>query len=54
MFGYVQLHAFLFIATSSFIFAPIGAKLAHTVSDVLLKRIFSLFLLLLGLKMLLT
>ncbi len=53
MFGYVQLHAFLLIAVCSFLFAPLGAKLAHTIPDILLKRIFSLFLLLLGLKMLL-
>jgi uncharacterized protein len=53
MFGFVQLHAFLLIAISSFLFAPLGAKLAHKISDVLLKKIFSIFLLLLGLKMLL-
>ena len=53
MFGFVQLHAFLLISISSFLFAPLGAKLAHTISDVLLKKIFSIFLLLLGLKMLL-
>jgi len=54
MFGFVQLHAFLLIAICSFLFAPLGAKLAHTISDVLLKKIFSIFLLLLGLKMLLS
>lgn len=53
-FGFVQLHAFLLIAICSFLFAPLGAKLAHTVSDILLKKIFSIFLLLLGLKMLLS
>ena len=53
MFGYVQLNAFLLIATCSFLFAPLGAKFAHSISDVLLKKIFSLFLLLLGIKMLL-
>jgi uncharacterized membrane protein YfcA len=54
MFGFVQLHAFLLIAICSFLFAPLGAKLSHTVSDILLKKIFSIFLLLLGLKMLLS
>ena len=53
MLGYVQLQAFLLIAASSFLLAPLGAKLAHKISDVLLKKIFSIFLLLLGLKMLL-
>lgn len=52
-FGFVQVDAFLIIATSSFIFSPIGAKLAHTVSNQLLKKIFSIFLLLLGIRMLL-
>jgi len=52
MFGFVQLDAFLLIATCSFLFAPIGAKCAHLISDTTLKKIFSVFLLLLGLKML--
>lgn len=54
MFGFVQLHAFALIAICSFIFAPVGVKFAHTISDALLKKIFSVFLLLLGLKMLLS
>jgi len=54
MFGFVQIHAFILISTCSFLFAPLGAKLAHAVSDVILKKIFSIFLLLLGLKMLLS
>ncbi len=53
MFGFVQLDAFLLIATSSFLFAPLGAKFAHSFSDTLLKKIFSIFLFLLGMKMLL-
>ena len=53
MFGFVQLYAFLFITISSFLFAPLGARLTHKISDVLLKKIFSLVLLALGLKMLL-
>ena len=53
MFGFVQINAFLLIAISSFLFAPLGAKLAHRISDILLRKIFSAFLLLLGLKMLL-
>jgi len=53
MFGFVQLDAFLFIAAVSFLFAPFGAMFAHSISDILLKKIFSIFLLLLGIKMLL-
>ncbi len=52
--GYVQLNAFLIIAISTFIFAPLGAKVTHMIPDLVLKRVFALFLLLLGLKMLLT
>jgi uncharacterized protein len=52
--GFVHLQAFAFIAICSFLFAPMGAKLAHSISDILLKKIFSVFLLLLGLKMLLS
>ena len=52
--GYVQLDAFVFIAISSFLFAPLGAKLAHKFTDANLKKIFSLFLFVLGLKMLTT
>ena len=52
-FGFVQLNAFILIATSSFLFAPLGAKVTHNISDVLLKKVFSGFLLMLGLKMLL-
>jgi uncharacterized membrane protein YfcA len=51
--GYVHIQAFAVIAISSFLFAPLGAKLAHSISDRLLKKVFSIFLLLLGLKMLL-
>ncbi|MBL4711727.1 MAG: sulfite exporter TauE/SafE family protein, partial [Gammaproteobacteria bacterium] len=52
MFGFVQLHAFVIIAISSFICAPLGAKLTHKISDILLKKVFSILLLALGLKML--
>jgi len=53
LYGYVQIQAFSVIAISSFLFAPLGARLAHSISDSLLKKVFSIFLLLLGLKMLL-
>ncbi len=51
-FGYVQLNAFLLIALSSFIFAPLGARASHKLSDINLKKIFSIFLFFLGLRML--
>ena len=51
-FGYVQINAFLLIATTSFIFAPIGAKVSHRLSDINLKKVFSVLLFILGLRML--
>lgn len=51
-FGYVQLNAFVIIAFTSFIFAPLGAKVAHRISDLNLKKFFSFLLFALGLKML--
>ena len=53
-FGYVQTNAFVLIAICSFIFAPLGAKVAHNISDNTLKKVFALLLFLLGLKMLTT
>ena len=52
-FGYVQLNAFLLIAIASFMFAPLGAKVSHILSDINLKKVFSIFLFFLGLRMLL-
>lgn len=53
-FGYVQLNAFITIAFTSFIFAPLGAKVAHKISDLHLKKFFSLLLFVLGVRMLVT
>lgn len=50
--GYVYWPAFAAISITSLIFAPLGAKLAHTIPVPLLKRIFSVVLLVLGIKML--
>ncbi len=50
--GYLQYTAFIFIAVSSFVFAPLGAKVAHIVSDKTLRIAFSLLLYLLALNML--
>jgi uncharacterized membrane protein YfcA len=49
--GYLQLHALLIIATSSFIFAPLGAKLAHTISEKTLRLVFAFILLTLSITM---
>lgn len=51
--GYVSLTAFFSIALASTATAPLGAKLAHTLSPLLLKRSFAVLLALIGLKMLL-
>jgi len=52
--GYVNLPAFLSIVAASTLFAPVGARVAHRISPVILKRIFAFFLLILGLRMLFT
>lgn len=52
--GYVHLPALLGIATSSILFAPLGAKLAHNLPVAILKKIFGGFLLLLAVKLLLS
>ncbi|MFC1588977.1 sulfite exporter TauE/SafE family protein [Pseudomonadota bacterium] len=49
--GYVHLPAFVFIIITSFLFAPLGAKLAHRLPENTLKKGFAIFLMLIGLKM---
>jgi len=51
--GYVNLPAFTGIVAASILFAPLGAKLAHTIPPKLLKRIFAVLLYVLGIRMLL-
>lgn len=51
--GYVYWPAVLGIVVTSVIFAPIGAKLAHKISAPLLSKIFAIFLLVVGTKVLL-
>jgi len=51
--GYIYWPAFAGIALASVLFAPLGAKLAHTLPTATLKRYFAIFLALLGLRMLL-
>jgi len=50
--GYIYLPALGGIAASSFLFAPIGAKLAHWLPGAKLKRSFALVLLAVGIKLL--
>jgi len=50
--GYINLPAYLGIVVASTLFAPVGAALAHRLPPHILKRVFALFLLLLGIKIL--
>ncbi len=50
--GYVVLPAFAGIVVASTAAAPLGARLAHRLSEKVLRRIFALFVALLGLRML--
>jgi uncharacterized membrane protein YfcA len=49
--GYVYLPAFIGIIVTSVLMAPVGASLAHSLPIPLIKRIFSIFLFLVGVKM---
>lgn len=51
--GYVYWPAFTGIALASVVFAPLGAKLAHSLPVARLRRFFALFLAALGVRMLL-
>lgn len=50
--GYIYWPAFVAIAPTSLLFAPLGAKLAYTLSVSTLKKIFAIFLAGIGIKML--
>jgi len=50
--GYVYLPAVLLISATSFFTAPYGAKLAHALPVVILKKIFAVLLIILSIKML--
>jgi uncharacterized protein len=49
--GYVYLPAFIGIAITSFLVAPLGAKLAHRLPVATLKKVFMVFLVALAIKM---
>ncbi|MDQ8935460.1 sulfite exporter TauE/SafE family protein [Acinetobacter rudis] len=46
--GYVQIYAFLGISVMSFITAKLGAKVAHMLSPILLKKSFAIYLFFIG------
>lgn len=52
--GFFNLPAFAGIVVASTLSAPLGAALAHRIDPKLLKRLFAVFLLLLGIRMLLS
>lgn len=52
--GFVNVPALFSIVLASTLFAPVGVWIAHRVSPVILKRIFAGFLLILGVRMLLS
>jgi uncharacterized protein len=49
--GYVYLPAFMGIAITSFLIAPLGAALAHKLPVPILKKVFMVFLVALAIKM---
>ena len=49
--GYVYLPAAIGVASASILTAPLGARLAHAISGAALKRVFAVFMLLVGLVM---
>lgn len=53
-FGYLHLYALVFIASSSFIFATLGAKVAHSISETKLRLSFALLLFVLSVTMFLS
>jgi uncharacterized membrane protein YfcA len=51
--GYINLPALLGIVVASILAAPLGAALAHRIDPTLLKRLFALFLVIMGIRLLL-
>jgi hypothetical protein len=52
--GYIYWPALASIALTSLLFAPLGARLAHTLPVAVLRRVFAVFLAVLGVRMLVT
>ncbi|PIE82699.1 MAG: hypothetical protein CSA09_05635 [Candidatus Contendobacter odensis] len=51
--GYIYVPALIGITTTSMLLAPVGAKLAHSLPTTTLKKVFAVFLALIGIRMLL-
>ncbi len=51
--GYIYSPALIGVAVVSMLTAPLGAKLAHTLPTAILKKVFAIFLVVIGIKMLL-
>ncbi|MDX1518900.1 MAG: sulfite exporter TauE/SafE family protein, partial [Gammaproteobacteria bacterium] len=49
--GYLYWPAALLIIMSSMLFAPLGARIAHTISVTVLKKIFAIVLFMIGIRM---
>jgi len=54
LFGFIYLPAVVLISLMSYFTAPLGARLAHRLPVAVLKKVFALFLVVLGVKMLLS
>lgn len=50
-FGYVSLIGFLCVIPMAVLMAPVGARIAHQIDKLLLKRLFAIFLVLMSLRM---
>lgn len=50
--GYVYWPAFVALAPATVLFAPVGARLAHTMPTAMLRRVFAVFVLIVGVRML--
>ncbi|AVX03893.1 UPF0721 transmembrane protein [Maritalea myrionectae] len=51
--GYVYFPAFLALAVGAILFAPVGAAIAHRLSGIWLKRVLTIYLLIVGTRMIL-
>ena len=50
-FGYINLPALVLIGVTASLFAPVGAALAHRLDQVMLKRVFAVYLVVIGVRM---
>ncbi len=50
--GFIYLPVFLPISLTSMLFSPLGARLAHYISPIVLKRVYSMLLIVVGFKIL--